>query len=147
VAVSGLTSGVTAIAAGMYHSLAVKAGSVYAWGNNADGELGDGNTTNSNSPVQIDPTDLTNIVSVTANGESSFALSSDGSVWMWGALGPSVDFTTPQHLLAPNGFKYTSIDAGADGAHVVATLAAVPEPTSLSLLAFSMIAVSRRRRI
>ena len=45
---------VTAIAAGGYYSLALTStGAVYAWGYNADGELGDGGTANSDVPVKV----------------------------------------------------------------------------------------------
>src|SRR6266446_4685985 len=51
--VSGLT-GVTAIAGGGRHSLALKSeGTVWAWGNNFAGQLGNGTETNSNVPVQV----------------------------------------------------------------------------------------------
>jgi len=37
-----------------YHSLAIKSdGSVWAWGFNSDGQLGDGTTRNSSEPVQV----------------------------------------------------------------------------------------------
>jgi len=42
------------IAAGSYHSLALKSnGTLWAWGDNGYGQLGDGTTTNRTSPVQI----------------------------------------------------------------------------------------------
>ncbi len=45
---------VTAVAAGALHSLALTStGAVLAWGYNADGELGDGNTTNCDVPVKV----------------------------------------------------------------------------------------------
>ncbi len=51
-ALSGET--VVAIAAGYDHNLALCAdGSVAAWGYNADGELGNGGSTNSNVPVSV----------------------------------------------------------------------------------------------
>ncbi|PYT63166.1 MAG: hypothetical protein DMG35_05100, partial [Acidobacteria bacterium] len=51
--VSGL-SGVTAIAGGELHGLALKSdGTVWAWGLNIAGELGNGTNTNSNTPVQV----------------------------------------------------------------------------------------------
>ena len=53
VQVTGL-SGVTAIAAGAYHALAVKNdGTVWAWGYNGKGQLGDGTTTDRDAPVQV----------------------------------------------------------------------------------------------
>ncbi|TAJ78805.1 MAG: hypothetical protein EPO42_07300 [Gallionellaceae bacterium] len=51
--VPGLT-GIISIAAGAYHSLAVKNdGTVWAWGDNTQGQLGDGSKTNRSSPVQV----------------------------------------------------------------------------------------------
>ena len=43
---------ITDIAGGEYHSLALSSsGQLYAWGENANGELGDGTTSNSSVPV------------------------------------------------------------------------------------------------
>lgn len=53
VQVTGLT-GITAIAAGAYHSLAVKNdGTVWAWGDNGQGQLGDKTKTDRTTPVQV----------------------------------------------------------------------------------------------
>jgi alpha-tubulin suppressor-like RCC1 family protein len=53
VQVPGL-SGVTALAAGAYHTLALKQdGTGWAWGRNDLGQLGDGTTTHRLSPVQV----------------------------------------------------------------------------------------------
>jgi alpha-tubulin suppressor-like RCC1 family protein len=53
VQVSGL-AGVIAIASGYFHSLALKsAGTVWAWGYNYHGQVGDGTTTNRTTPVQV----------------------------------------------------------------------------------------------
>ncbi|MGO9111922.1 MAG: RCC1 domain-containing protein [Thermoguttaceae bacterium] len=142
VAVTGLSRGVTSIAAGSYHSLAVRNGDVYAWGSNLSGELGDGTTNEDNTPELIDPADLHNILAVTAGADSSYALSSDGSLWVWGdniagqlGLGNEIDYMTPQHLLPPAGYIFTSVAADSEGDHAVATLAPVPEPGTLVLLA------------
>ena len=94
-----MSSGVTAIAGGFDHSLAVKNGNVYAWGMNYDGELGDRTTTYHWTPELIDPSDLTDILAVASNEYSSYALSSDGSLWVWGynysgELGLSTSGTT-----------------------------------------------------
>jgi len=76
-------SGVTSISSGNHHALALKSdGTVWAWGRNAMGQLGDGMTTNGHSPVQV--SGLSGIVAITVNGAHSLALKSDGTVWAWG---------------------------------------------------------------
>jgi alpha-tubulin suppressor-like RCC1 family protein len=57
---------------------------LYAWGNNVHGQLGDGTRTARYTPEQIDPTDLHDIIAVAASFASSYALSSDGTVWAGG---------------------------------------------------------------
>jgi alpha-tubulin suppressor-like RCC1 family protein len=84
VAVQGLPSGrVVALAAGQYHSLALlDNGTVYAWGDNYYGELGDGSTTRRTTPVPVST--LTGIVAIAAGSLHSLAVKSDGTVWAWG---------------------------------------------------------------
>ncbi len=80
--VSNLTR-VAGISSGQYHSLAVKTdGTVWAWGYNNQGRLGDGTTTNRFEPVQT--SNLTNVVEVGAGDNFSLALKADGTVWGWG---------------------------------------------------------------
>ncbi|PYT63153.1 MAG: hypothetical protein DMG35_05105, partial [Acidobacteria bacterium] len=51
---AGFLSGVTAIAGGELHSLALKSdGTVWAWGGNGGGQLGNGTNTDSNTPVEV----------------------------------------------------------------------------------------------
>lgn len=82
VPVSGLT-GVTAISAGGYHSLALLAGgTVLAWGENEYGQLGDGATTTSGVPVAV--SGLSGVTAVAAGGGHSLALLANGTVMAWG---------------------------------------------------------------
>ena len=83
VPVSGLT-GITQIACGYYHSLAIKIdNTAWAWGYNGSGELGNGTNTNSNVPVQV--TGLTNIIALAGGNSFSLAIKNDSTVWAWGS--------------------------------------------------------------
>ena len=82
VSVMGL-SGVTAMAGGNNHSLALKSdGTVWAWGRGAWGQLGDGTGTERHIPVQA--TGLSGATSVAAGWQHSLATRNDGTVWAWG---------------------------------------------------------------
>ncbi len=82
VAVQGL-SNVVAISAGEDHSLALLSnGTVWAWGNDEHGQLGNGATRNSDVPVQV--TGLTGVKAIATGGQFSMALLEDGKVEAWG---------------------------------------------------------------
>lgn len=86
---SGFLTGITAIAAGYRHSLALKNdGTVWAWGFNEYSQLGNGTRTDSWVPVQVHNPDgsgfLTGITDISAGSRQSLALHSDGSLWSWG---------------------------------------------------------------
>jgi alpha-tubulin suppressor-like RCC1 family protein len=85
VPVSGLTSGVTALAVGSLFACAVtSAGAVECWGFNNDGELGDNSSANSSVPVQV--LGLTGgATAVSAGGDSACAITTAGGVQCWGA--------------------------------------------------------------
>jgi alpha-tubulin suppressor-like RCC1 family protein/subtilisin family serine protease len=91
--------GIIQIAAGAYHSVALKNdGTVWAWGNNESGQLGDGTTITRWSPVQIN--NLTNVIAISAGFNFNTALKSDGTVWAWGNndYGQLGDGTTNKRL-------------------------------------------------
>ncbi|MCX6225109.1 MAG: RCC1 repeat-containing protein, partial [Bacteroidia bacterium] len=117
--------GVTAIAAGGNRTVALKNdGTVWDWGFNRDGELGDGSgiNTDSNTPVKVK--DLTGITAISAGDLHSVALTSNGTVLAWGynAYGQLGDGTstfrnTPVQVSGLTGI-ITQIAAG--GSHTVA---------------------------
>jgi len=77
-------SGVTAIAAGGYHSMALVAGGeVRAWGYNATGQLGDGTLTSRKLPVAV--SGLSGVSAVSCGLSHTLALLADGTVRTWGA--------------------------------------------------------------
>ena len=83
---------IVGVAGGADQGLAVASdGSVWAWGYNGKGELGNPSAGSQTSvPVHVEtgsisnPTVLTDTIAVSAGGSSSAALSSDGTVWTWG---------------------------------------------------------------
>ena len=113
-----------------YFSLAVGSdGNAYAWGNNSDGQLGDGTTTRRTTPVMVRkpkdaPADFT-YVQVSAGDDHSLAVGSDGNAYAWGnngngllGGGTSGRNTTPVMVRkpkdAPADFTYVQISAGSD---------------------------------
>ncbi|WP_294222193.1 tandem-95 repeat protein [Prosthecobacter sp.] len=88
--VSGVLSGktVTAISAGYYHSLVLCSdGTVAAWGDNRNGQLGNNSTTNSHVPVAVNTSGVLfgkTVVAVSGSYFHNVALCSDGTVAAWG---------------------------------------------------------------
>ncbi len=71
------------IEAGSRHTLALRGdGSLWAWGSNGSGRLGDGTTTPRKTPVRIG-TD-TDWKTLGAGDAHSLAIKTDGSLWAWG---------------------------------------------------------------
>ena len=71
------------ISAGVYHTIAIKTdGTLWAWGGNGDGQLGDGTYVDKNSPVQIGI--ATNWASISAGYAYTIATQTNGSLWAWG---------------------------------------------------------------
>jgi alpha-tubulin suppressor-like RCC1 family protein len=76
-------SDVVQAALGAEHSVvATGSGTVYAWGDNSFGQLGDGGTNNSLTPVPVSSISTGSLVA--AGASHSLALLSDGTVRAWG---------------------------------------------------------------
>ncbi len=96
VAVSGLESGVRAIFTGFWHTCAVMTGgALKCWGVDADGEFGDGRTTNSSVPVEVRGL-ASGLRAFTGGGSHTCALTAEGKIDCWGdnGLGQLGDGTT-----------------------------------------------------
>ncbi len=85
------------------HSLARKTdGSLWAWGSNAYGQLGDGTRTDRLSPIQV----LTGVTAMAGGGYQTLALKTDGILWAWGGNdygqlgdGTTMDRVSPVQVL------------------------------------------------
>ncbi|MCT4565099.1 MAG: hypothetical protein N4A68_12415 [Maledivibacter sp.] len=65
------------------HTLALDdKGIVWTWGYNGYGQLGDGTTKNSGTPVKV--RNLSGVKAVSSGSNHSIALKEDGTVWTWG---------------------------------------------------------------
>lgn len=72
------------VSAGLHHALLLKSnGTLWAWGSNQYGEIGNNSTDPSYSPVQILPGTLWKEISA-SRWYSSMAIKSDGTLWAWG---------------------------------------------------------------
>ena len=84
--ISGL-SGIIQVAVGGGHVLALdSAGTVWSWGNNTDGQLGNGTTSSIpySNPSPVPVPGINGIVQIAAGGSFSLALRGDGTVYAWG---------------------------------------------------------------
>jgi alpha-tubulin suppressor-like RCC1 family protein len=76
------TSSWAAVSAGAGHTLAIRSDNkLFAWGSNSVGQLGLGNTVNTNSPVQVG---TSNWRAASAGGAHSLAIRSDNKLFGWG---------------------------------------------------------------
>ncbi|MES2862879.1 MAG: T9SS type A sorting domain-containing protein [Bacteroidota bacterium] len=103
---------------------------LWTWGNNAQGQLGKGTTTNVNYPTGMDG--FSSWRKVSAKGNSVLAIKNDGSLWAWGdnSVGQLGDGTTTNRL-QPTNIKIAPTFASIDPATIGTSLTALPT-TSLN---------------
>jgi alpha-tubulin suppressor-like RCC1 family protein len=119
------------ISTGASHSCGFAEGSslIYCWGDNQYGQLGDGTTTDSSTPVKVNlPTNMeTEVIAITAGGGHSCALTEGSRVFCWGnnfygqlGNGTDINSPTPIEITDPSiSGKILEISAG--GNHTCAT--------------------------
>jgi alpha-tubulin suppressor-like RCC1 family protein len=95
------SSDVVVIAGGCYYTVALalkKDGTVWAWGANGAGQLGDGTKTVQYVPVKV--SGLSDVVAIAAGFNHTVALRTDGTIWAWGNnyYGQLGDGTTTERL-------------------------------------------------
>jgi alpha-tubulin suppressor-like RCC1 family protein len=118
----GWLSAVSAIAAGSYHNIALKSdGTIWCWGRNNYGKLGDGTIVWRCTPVQV--VGLSGVAAITVGGYHSVGLKSEQTVWTWGLngygqLGDGTTIWRYSPVQAANILGATAIAAG--GAHTLA---------------------------
>ena len=104
------------------HSLAIQTdGTLWAWGLNADGQLGLGTTADVHYPQRVGSSSTWN--SISAGVAHSLATQTDGTLWAWGAnsdgqlgSGTTARSTTPQRI----GTSATWQSISARGSHSIA---------------------------
>jgi alpha-tubulin suppressor-like RCC1 family protein len=120
---------VTAVAAGLYHSLALTStGRVLAWGENNYGQLGDGTSKGpqtcyvgvacSTTPVDVELPEGTDVTAVAAGAWHSLALTSTGKLRAWGynvdgelGNGTTTNTDLPVKVKLPKGDTATAVGA------------------------------------
>lgn len=107
---TGYLTGISAIAAGSDHTLALdSSGNLWIWGKNDYGQLGDNSTINRDTPWQV----LTDVSAIAGGHYHSVVVKTNGSIWAWGYNGHGQfgnDSTTDSLIPVPGGLKWFDID-------------------------------------
>ncbi|MFC4223708.1 RCC1 domain-containing protein [Lysinibacter cavernae] len=110
----------TSVSAGYLYALALGSdGSIYTWGRNNFGQLGDGSTTDSLVPVKVQGPAGVTFSQLSAGDMQALAIGSDGNTYAWGANGngqlgdgTTTPRSTPTPVILPSGVSFTTVAAG-----------------------------------
>ena len=96
------------ISAGHDHSLAIdESGNLWSWGLNSSGQLGNGTTTDSLTPIKIETS--VKFKSIQASILHSLALDTEGNVWAWGNGGEGrLGNGLQNYVFVPSKIKFNS---------------------------------------
>ncbi|HKT04598.1 MAG TPA: fibronectin type III domain-containing protein, partial [Rugosimonospora sp.] len=130
---SGVLSGVVLrqVAAGANHTCALStSGGAYCWGDNSHGQLGDGTTSERDTPVAVDTSGVlegVRLADISAGGDHTCAVSTAGAAFCWGDNGHGQlgDGTTDERdspVAVDTGVQLGALAAG--GSHTCAVSAA-----------------------
>lgn len=119
------------VTAGWGHSLAIADdGTLWSWGNNADGQLGDGTVISRSAPGPVSTDPALRFTAITSSIDTSAALSTDGAVYSWGnpfygvigdGSGPSSpDVRVPTAAQLPAGTRVTVLRQGGAQVNAIA---------------------------
>lgn len=75
---------VSAVSTGSHHTAAIKKdGSLWVWGDNSQGQLGDSTQESRRMPIKV----LDGVTYISADRDNTFAVKKDGTLWGWGSNG------------------------------------------------------------
>lgn len=117
----------TAIAAGLNHTCAIGSDkTLWCWGRNNGGQLGDGTNSTRVDPKQVLPAAAADWTAVSASGDYTCGLRAGGALWCWGTnssgqlgTGDTTAVNTPQPIAA--GTSWSAMSAGQSHTCAVAT--------------------------
>jgi hypothetical protein len=111
---------------GYFHVLGIKKdGTLWAWGANESGQLGNGNTTYYSSPIQVGS--LTTWRQVAGGGAFSVGIKTDGTMWSWGsgatysAVGQGSGVSSSSPVQIGSGITWNYVVAGYYHCHAITT--------------------------